>query len=562
MDEYGEIPIELLAFHNCNAADKFNQWIRSGGALLKNPNIGCGINTLTMLGVFSRKDGENMVTGLAQDPQRRGTSFYQIMQYIFHKSGRKHPMNELTGYIDTPTRLYHFLKWVDQKTGLNTCIIVKFNRDLHQDVLGHTVILNKDSAGILTIYDPQAERAYPLNPNTEIMHKEWIMPNGFMTASVILYRDTIDTDQNSKSSSSKDSKSDSKKSRRFLRVPTRRRNPTKNPETTSKYKKQKPLEQVSLSEPMDIDEIEPIPFHDLSKRAQSRLANYFHSPTEPSLVIPDFSERSMINLAEDNVAFMSRSSAEYTVRRRHLLPAPPVSYPISEQKLKTWVQMTCNVDRSCTEHALSILEAIPNETYKEMVAWQQRMAAGRGPDELLDILKKNRQDKFIHVVMLAGGTEENVAYAFEHIPPTHGVLVMISRDGAGAIGHSVIFAKSIENMPVLLDGTSKTRHAGMEEIMRYLREQELLSVILMPVRPSVIVYRGTKRKYRAVRRRTNRVPLAKPTTPKSRDSMSRKRARITKQNKPGINATAKVKRNYEFNQRRISGILAPVIRKN
>ena len=556
MDEYGEIPIELLAFHDCNAVDRFDQWLRSGGALLKNPNIGCGINTLTMLGVFSRADGEKMVTDLALDPQRRGTSFYQIMQYVFHQSGRKPPMNELTGYIDTPTRLYHFFKWVDQKTGLNTCIIVKFNRDLHQDVLGHTVLLNKDSAGMLTIYDPQAERAYPLNPNTEMMFNEWIMPNGFMTASVILYRDTIDTDQGDVDYDSKNSKSstksnrDSKKSRRYLRVPMYRRNPTKNPETTSKYKKLKPL---SPSEPMDVDEIKPIPFRNLAKEARLR---FLHSPTEPALVIPDFSERSLINLAEDNVVFMARSSAEYTVRRRHLLPAPPVSYPISEQKLKSWVQVTCNTNRSCTEHALSILEAIPHETYKEMVAWQQRMERGRSPDELLNILKKSRQDKFIHVVMLAGGTEDNIAYAFEHIPPNHGVLVMISREGA--VGHSVIFAKSSENMPVLLDGTLKSRHVGMDEIMRYLNEQQLLSTIFMPVRPSVIVFRGTKRKYRAIRKRTTRPAKSNP---KSQDSMSRKRTRITKQAKPGINATAKTKRNYQINQRRISNLVVPPIKK-
>lgn len=532
MDEYGEIPIELLAFKQCDAKAKFADWLRSGGTLLKNPNIGCGINTLTMLGIFSRKDGEEMVHGLASDPQRRGTSFFQIMQYVFHRNGRNHPMNELTGYIDSPSRLNHFFHWLYAKMGLETCIIVKFNRDMQPDVLGHTVLVHKDATGSMTIYDPQAEREIPLSTDSTPLFNSWITQNNFRTASVILYRDTdISSTQMAALSPA------SKQTRRYLRVPLRRRNVNKNPETTSRFKTLKPL---SPSEPMEVDELDPIPFHDLSKREQTRIDRFFHSPTEAPLIIPDFSERSLTELGHDHVIFMNAPGESNVVRRRYLLPSPPASFPIDNKALKTWKQQVCTTDRGCTEHALSILQLIPKDVYAEMIRWQNTMATGSDPDKLVRILNgSGRTHSPIRAALMAGGTKENLEYAFKYIPLNHGTLAMITR--AQGIGHSVIFGKNFANTPVLYDGTLRIKYTGMNQIMKYLQQHALLGHLFIPVYPSMIVHRGTKRN--VIRRSRT-------------DSRGKKRARTSdSERKPGIKASVKTKRAYEIKRLRVVNAL-------
>jgi hypothetical protein len=546
MDEYGETPIELLAFNQCDAKAKFADWLRSGGTLLKNPNIGCGINTLTMLGVFSRKYGEEMVRGLASDPQRRGTTFFQIMQYVFHRNGRNHPMNELTGYIDTPSRLNHFFQWLYLKMGVDTCIIVKFNRELQPDVLGHTVLVHKDETGSMTIYDPQAEREIPLTVDSTPLFNSWITQNNFSTASVILYRDTdIDPD---KMDAVSPAANNSKTTRRYLRVPLYRRNSRKNPETTSRYKKLKPL---SPSEPIKVDQIEPIPFHNLSKKDQNLLDQYFHSPTEAPLIIPDFSERTLDSLAQDNVIFMTLPGNSNVVRRRYLIPSPPVSFPIDDNALANWEQQVCTTNQGCTEHALSILKIIPDDIYAEMIRWQNIMATGSDPNKLVDLLRqKIRSHSYIRAARMAGGTKDNIEYAFKYIPLNHGTPVMITfanlqmmdpNTRPKAIGHTVIFAKNATNTPVIYDGTLRIRYTGMDEIMHYLQNQNLLGHLFIPVYQSMIIHRGTKRSSIAVRR-GNSSPI---------DTRSTKRARIPdSQRKTGIQASAKTKRAYEINRRR------------
>ena len=548
MDDYAETPIQLLAFNQCNAKEKFADWLRSGGTLLKNQNIGCGINTLSMLGVFSRKDGEEMVSELASDPQRRGTSFFEIMQYVFHRNGRNYPMNELTGYIDTPSRLRHFFQWLYIKMGVDTCIIVKFNRDLQPDVLGHTVLIHKDVTGSMTIYDPQAEREIPLVADTTPLFNTWIHNNGFNTASVILYRDTdIEPDQMPLPSTK-----NSKSKRRYMRVPLYRRNPQKNPETTSRYRNLKPL---SPSEPMDVDEIEPIPFHELSKTGQNRIK--LHSPTEAPLIIPDFSERSVNEIFESNVIFMTLPGNSNVVRRRHLLPSPPVSFPVDEKSFKTWKQQVCTTDSGCTEHALSILKLIPDDVYAEMIRWQNIMATGSNPDKVIEAIRESGRSKpygTIRAAQIDAGSKESIEYAFQYIPPNHGTLVMITYakpqitdTKPPIIGHSVIFAKNAANTPVIYDGTLHSQYVGMDEIMQYLNKYDLLGYLVIPVYPSYIIHRGTKRNSVAVRRGT--------TT----DARSTKRARIPiSYRKPGSNASAKTKRAYEANRLRLLGDIKAV----
>jgi hypothetical protein len=177
------------------------------------------------------------------------------------------------------------------------------------------------------------------------------------------------------------------------------------------------------------------------------------------------------------------------------------------------------------------------------------MATGSDPDKVIDLLNKSGRIRSpIRAARMAGGTKDNIEYAFKYIPLNHGTLAMITFANLDpttrpkAIGHTVIFAKNASNTPVIYDGTLRSQHVGMDEIMHYLNKQNLLGHLFIPVYQSMIIHRGTKRSSMAVRRGNS----------PQMDARSKKRARIPEsQRKPTIYASAKTKRAYEINRLRI-----------
>ena len=53
---------KIAVLDNCKSEDRFKAWKDSGGTLLGQKSIGCGINSLTFLGIFDQNIGNNLVT--------------------------------------------------------------------------------------------------------------------------------------------------------------------------------------------------------------------------------------------------------------------------------------------------------------------------------------------------------------------------------------------------------------------------------------------------------------------------------------------------------------------
>ena len=151
----------LSVLNNCRDEQRFNAWQASGGALLGNLNIGCGINALTYLEIFNRQQGEHLV----QNIDKRGTTFDEMMNYVFNSTGGN---KQYRIQYDVSTEV-HVMYFITELTFLlcnNCCTIAKMLRypensekpqfcKERQISSGHTIVFSKDNAGELWAIDPQ-----------------------------------------------------------------------------------------------------------------------------------------------------------------------------------------------------------------------------------------------------------------------------------------------------------------------------------------------------------------------------------------------------------------------
>lgn len=142
----------LVTLPNCNAQQRFHHWKKTGGTLNGTKTIGCGINALTFLGIFSYPDGMKLVRELKnRGAKSRGTSFAQMIDFVAIRTGRFY--QEMTVPIANNSKvIYNFLEWVTSLMVDNECTITKFNRE---NGMGHSFVFNKDEHGYLWIVDPQ-----------------------------------------------------------------------------------------------------------------------------------------------------------------------------------------------------------------------------------------------------------------------------------------------------------------------------------------------------------------------------------------------------------------------
>ena len=150
----------LSVLQNCDDENRFNEWQATGGALLNNRNLGCGINSLTYLGIFTRQQGETLVNVV----NARGTTFDEMMNYVFNRNGGN-PQYRLASSIRTLDDVQIF---IDQLTNIlceGCCTVAKLMRYpdnsqnpplCHGEALtsGHTIVFSKNG-GILYATDPQ-----------------------------------------------------------------------------------------------------------------------------------------------------------------------------------------------------------------------------------------------------------------------------------------------------------------------------------------------------------------------------------------------------------------------
>jgi hypothetical protein len=156
----------LSILRDCNPRARFDAWQRDGGALLGNRNIGCGINSLTFLEVFTRQQGENLVRVINQ----RGTTFQEMMNYVFNSNGGN-PQFERRFDITNVERTQSLIDFLQDDNTLprGSCTIAKMLR--YDDNIsprrmlsrfngnaltsGHSIIFSKNDQGVLSAIDPQ-----------------------------------------------------------------------------------------------------------------------------------------------------------------------------------------------------------------------------------------------------------------------------------------------------------------------------------------------------------------------------------------------------------------------
>jgi hypothetical protein len=154
--------LNLSILRYCDSNARFQRWQRDGGALLNNRNIGCGINSLTFLGVFARQQGENLVRVINQ----RGTTFQEMMNYVFNSNGGN-PQFEERFDIGDQQQTQSFIDFLQTTLPNGSCTIVKMLR--YDDntppervplfnggplTSGHSIIFSKEG-DVLYAIDPQ-----------------------------------------------------------------------------------------------------------------------------------------------------------------------------------------------------------------------------------------------------------------------------------------------------------------------------------------------------------------------------------------------------------------------
>ena len=148
----------LSVLTNCDDETRFQQWKDAGGALLGNKNIGCGINSLTYLGVFTRQEGAQLVPLL----NARGTTFDEMMNYVYSRN--QVPQIKIQFNIDTLLGVQYFINALTDLLCEGCCTIVKLMRqpddETAQTPAGHTIVFSKNG-GVLYATDPQQGNRRP-----------------------------------------------------------------------------------------------------------------------------------------------------------------------------------------------------------------------------------------------------------------------------------------------------------------------------------------------------------------------------------------------------------------
>ena len=154
----------LSKLSNCDPTERMTEWRRSGGALLNNTNIGCGINSLTFLGVFSREQGEDLVRII----NPRGTTFLEMMNYVArYRNGDI--QREVIFPIGNVNEVQDFINIIKTNLGQNSCTVAKMMRYPDNSntpvrcnnvnvTSGHSIIFGTENvSGVNTLHaiDPQ-----------------------------------------------------------------------------------------------------------------------------------------------------------------------------------------------------------------------------------------------------------------------------------------------------------------------------------------------------------------------------------------------------------------------
>jgi len=148
----------LLVFSDCNARekmkDKKNDNVETWEPLSDDKSIGCGINSLTFLGIISKEIGKKIVKNI---PKNVGTPFTFLMYYLMEISKRSTNLKEIRSDVSTLENTTKFLDALFNTLPDGCCVIATLNRNI--GTLNHTIVFSKqkDDTGMDCLYkiDPQ-----------------------------------------------------------------------------------------------------------------------------------------------------------------------------------------------------------------------------------------------------------------------------------------------------------------------------------------------------------------------------------------------------------------------
>lgn len=196
---------KLLKLNGCNAKERFVDWQKSGSTLLDDKTVGCGINSLTFLGVFTREQGARIVETInTSDVVTRnlGTPFKHLINFVYSKNQRIYSpgvmnIKDYTFDISTLKNTSLFLDLITLNLGKNTCTIAKLNRGRQvcggESVTpGHTIILSTDEHGRLYFIDPQQGTMRQRENDVRLFTSSW-QRNCYNTISVMCVKDTSES---------------------------------------------------------------------------------------------------------------------------------------------------------------------------------------------------------------------------------------------------------------------------------------------------------------------------------------------------------------------------------
>lgn len=477
--------LSLVTLSGCDSRDRFEFWRQSGGTLQNNRNIGCGINSLTFLGVFSREDGAKLVDALASNPGL-GTSFRDMMQYTANHAVRSHTeFSEIAGYVNTETSLRGFVSWIYSNLDLDQCTIAKFNRDIAGTKTGHSFIFSKDSEGHLLVVDPQTMYIGSVYDSSGAIQQlsKLIANQKFVTVSVMVESAPSPSPSSSSSSGKRQTAT---KPRRWVRVPV-------DPLITKINALSRTMANTHLSSPGS----------GLGQDQRSGPVQATPEVTSAPIVLKSFQHLDQLN--DHGITVLKQMpDIEHMVKRKYLVYSVPVSVRITDEQINNWVRVDCPTDTGCTEHSAAFLEFLSRDEYARLINIQIQTRTGQQFTFTKKLLEANNYANEVYLETLPirkdesrsppGANVADVNDLFRNIPPGHATIAMISRSDPGDMGHSVVLAVDTSGTPVLFDPSIDTFARQISFVCAYLEKYTLIGgEANVPMYPPSIDTRGTKR---------------------------------------------------------------------
>lgn len=152
----------LLQLPDCTPTKRYDEWQKLG-ALGGEKSIGCGLNALAFLGIFTREQGLALLSELKARDDGHGTSFREMMSFVF-KAG-SHDITQHEYDITTLEGIHLFEQDMKSRLRDGSCTVIKLLRipetnernesmDGKVELTGHSVVLSKVHGEIILI-DPQ-----------------------------------------------------------------------------------------------------------------------------------------------------------------------------------------------------------------------------------------------------------------------------------------------------------------------------------------------------------------------------------------------------------------------